>query len=55
MAWDRGDCDDSIFATGLAGRASMRERIGECHKQPLILHPDSCNKKRAGTALDVQV
>jgi putative transposase len=49
VAWDVAEREDPAIAANLVSRACLRERIRKGRKQPLILHADNGNAKRAAT------
>ena len=49
VAWDVEECEDAKLAAELVNRACLKGRISRRRKQPLILHADNGNAKRAAT------
>jgi transposase InsO family protein len=49
VAWDVAEREDPAIAADLVSRACLRERISKGRRQPLILHADNGNAKRAAT------
>jgi putative transposase len=49
VAWDVAEREDAQIAADLISRACLRERIHRRRHQPLILHADNGNAKRAAT------